>query len=242
MEGKMNYNELCDELKLCHGFLSIERINMKETPSYSATGCSLSLLKKAFEGETLHLSRGNMACPGAATGMGFADGLPPIPGGFGFFISSGRGEGFPPGERVKCSPDVGERMLLQQPQGVLGEFDCICVKPYEQGAGKDIMTTLVTPDQLSALIHIFCYRKSGFDNVIAPMSSGCASVFRIPFGELRRDEPRAVIGNIDVFSRPHFAADTVFFTVSGKDFDNMLADAGESVLAAHIWKGVKSRL
>ena len=238
----MNYTEFCSELNLAGGFLSIKRMMCNDVSSFSEKGCTLRLLAKAFDGDTIYFSKDNMACPGASTGFGFTDGLPKIPGGFGYFISHGRGEGFPPGEHVKCSPEIGERMLLSQPQGVLEGFDCICIKPYEQGVSADTVTSLVTPDQLSALIHLFCFRKSGFDNVIMPMVSGCSSVFRIPFGELKKEEPRGVVGNVDVFSRSHFAENTFFFTVPGKDFETMIADADNSVLSAKIWSGVKSRL
>ncbi|MCL2108545.1 MAG: DUF169 domain-containing protein [Oscillospiraceae bacterium] len=236
---------LQQELKMQHGFLSIKRVKLPPEfplPDYDEKGCTLKLLNRAFAGETLCFTDTNVTCHGAAANFGLRDGLPSVPGGFGHFISHGRGAGFPPGERVKCSPEIGEKMFLNQPQKVMDGFDAIRVKPYEQGDETDTVTALVTPDQLAALIHIFCFRKTSYDNVIAPMVSGCASVFRIPFGELQREESRAVIGNIDVFSRPHFAANTYFFTVSGKDFATMLEDVDNSVLAASIWSGVHSRL
>ncbi|MCL2055622.1 MAG: DUF169 domain-containing protein [Oscillospiraceae bacterium] len=233
---------LANALKLEGGFLSIKRATIPHADAFAEKGCTLAILGRAFAGETLYFSVENLTCHGAAANFGFADGLPNVPGGFGYFISHGRGEGFPPGEKVKASPEIGEEMLLGQPRDVMGGYNAICVKPYEPGDNADTVTALVTPDRLSALIHIFCFRKTGYDDVIAPMVSGCASIFRIPFGELKRERPRAVIGNIDVFSRPHFAPDTLFFTVSGKDFEQMLEDCENSVLASHIWKGVRARL
>ena len=234
--------DLAQALKIWLGFLSIKRVKRSRTNVFKEKGCTLELLGRAFLGETLYFSGDNVTCPGAAVNFGFKDGLPNIPGGFGHFVSHGRGEGFPPGERVKCSPEIGEKMLLGQPQDVMDGYNAIRVKRYEPEDDADTVTALVTADQLSTLIHIFCYRKAGYDNVIAPMVSGCASIFRIPLGELKREEPRAVIGNIDVFSRPHFAPETLFFTVSGRDFSQMLTDAGDSVLASKIWEGVEERL
>ena len=238
----MDNLKLSEALNMKTGFLSIKRVSVAGAETRAEKGCTLKILYRAFAGEPLYFSAENITCSGAAAGFGFVDRLPDIPGGFGHFISYGRGEGFPPGERVKCSPEVGEAMFLNQPKDVMDWFNAVYIKPYEPGDSADTVTALVTPDQLSTLIHIFCFRKAGYDNVIAPMVSGCASVFRIPFGELKREDPRAVIGNIDVFSRPHFEKDMFFFTVSGKDFEAMLADADESVLTAHIWKGIKSRL
>ncbi len=234
--------ELAHELNLKNDFLSIKRLVSADGPAYAEKGCSLRLLQRALNGETLIFTQTNLSCRGAAAGFGFADGIPNMPGGFGHFIAQGRGEGFPPGERVKCSPELGEAMLLSQPQGVMDGFGSIRIKSYDPADEADTVTALVNMDQLSALIHVFCFRKVAYDSVFACMTSGCASVFRVPFGELRSASPRAVIGNVDVFSRPHFGADTAFFTVSGKDFEVMLADADESMLAAPIWKGVKARL
>ena len=242
MKTIKNSGELADALNMAHGFISIKRTSTDNPDVFTEKGCVLALLGRAFAGETLCFSGENLTCHGAAVNFGFRDGLPDIPGGFGYFLSHGRGEGFPPGERVKHSPEIGEGMLLGQPQDVMAGYNAICVKPHEPGDNADTVTALATPDQLSALIHMFCFRKTGYDDVIAPVVSGCASVFRIPFGELKRDEPRAVIGNIDVFSRPHFAPDTFFFTVPGKDFEQMLEDAENSVLSAQIWKKLEKRM
>lgn len=238
----MTQEQLATELKLPYGFLSIQRLQEPCESTPKGSGCSLRLLQKALEGETVFFNAADLSCRGAATGLGFSDGIPDTPGGFGHFISSGRGEGYPPGERIKCSPQLGEEMLLAQPQKVMHGYSAICVQPYGSAIASDLVTVLANLDQISALIHLFNFRKAAYDNVIAPMSSGCASVFRIPFGELETEHPRAVIGNIDVFSRPHFGANTAFFTVSGEDFAQMLADAQESVLASHIWRGIKARL
>ncbi len=233
---------LAAQLKLKGGFLSITR--MKGAPGAGKTekGCTLRLLSRALAGETLYITPETAGCKGAATGFGFSDGIPDMPGGFGHFIAKGRGEGFPPGERVKCTPELGEEQLLRQPQAVMDGFDSVRIKPYSPEDGADTVTALASMDQIAALIHLFCFRTAEYDRVIACMTSGCASVFRVPFGEMRSESPRAVIGNMDVFSRPHFDAGTAFFTVSARDFETMLADAAESVLVAPIWKGIAVRL
>ncbi len=240
----MNHTQLAGELKLAHGFLSLTRLReiSPDATEGAEAGCALRMLNRCFAGETLLLHGGSLGCAGAGAGFGFTDGLPEVPGGFGHFLSMGRGEGYPPGERVKCSPELGEEMLLAQPQGVMAGFRGIRIKPYATDDAADVVTALVTMDQLAALIHLFCYRSARYDDVIVPMVSGCASVFRIPFGELDQGSRRGVVGNIDVFSRPHFPAGTAFFTVPGTAFAQMLADAEESMLAAPIWKGVQARL
>jgi hypothetical protein len=133
-------------------------------------------------------------------------------------------------------------MLLNQPKNVMEGFDAIEIKRYETGDNPDLVLALVDPDRLSAMTTLYCYRTSGIDTVIMPMSSGCASVIRIPFGELRNPAPRAVIGNCDVMSRQYFDPNTFFFIMPGCRFVEMLEDADTSFLFAPMFSKVKERL
>jgi len=240
----MSAEYLLKELKLEGGkALSIILTNDETTPERPRDArCTLSILKRAMNGETLCFDGGKMSCSGAMRGMGFNDGLPQIKGGFGNFISNGAGEGFPEGEKVKISPEVGEEMIRLQPEDVLGGFRYIVVKPYEEGDNAAVVTFIAAPDQLAGLIQLFSYRTGEYDNVIAPLSSGCASIFRIPLGELKREKPRAVIGNVDTLARVHFDKNTFFFTVPMKAFREMLEDAHTCFFSTFNWKGVKERL
>ena len=228
--------------KILAFILSNEETNKYPAAQESGGGCSLSLLNRAFSGETLSFDRHNLSCPGAARGMGFSDDMPQIKGGIGNFLSNGAGAGFPPGERIKNTPETGEQLMALQPLDVLDGYRTIIVKPYEKSDNAALVTFLVTPDQLSALIHLFTYRTGEYDRVIAPMSSGCAAIFRIALGERKRAHPRAVIGNIDIYTRPYFAADTFFFTIPHESFRNMLSDADTCFFRSHIWKGVQKRI
>lgn len=239
----MDYQTFLWELQLEGKVLAITRRDATHGASTIRRGCSLAALSRAMDGEAVVFTAGNLECRGACSGFGFSDDLPPVPGGFGHFLSCGRGKGYPPGERVKRTPELGEEMLLGQPKSVMEGYGAIEVSPYREGGQPDTVSCLVNCDQLSALIHLFCFESAAYDNVIAPMVSGCASVFRIPFGELARGAAaRAVIGGVDVFSRPHFPADTLFFTVPGTAFARMLSLLDESVLASPIWRGVQRRL
>lgn len=239
----MDTVELQKKMYIKDPALSITRLNYDGEVSDLGGGCTLrGALGNALRGETVHLTAQSSPCRGGATGFGFTDGIPDIPGGFGSFISQGAGKGFPAGEKIKCNPAIAEAMLLGQPQKVMEGFDTIRIKPFEPEDDADIVTLLVGPDSLSALIHLFNFRDSSFDNVIAPMTSGCSSIFRIPFGEMLRDSNRAVIGNVDIVSRMHFDEESFFFTVSGERFRQMLDDADDCILSAPYWRGIDRRL
>lgn len=240
----MTYDTFLQTLKLEGRVASITRVTVDEDIPRIPEGCVMGAIRRAMQGDTVLLTGDNVACKGSPTGLGIRDEVPPIPGGFGHFVAGGRGKGFPPGERVKRTPELAEAMLANQPQDVMGGHNALLMKPYDPADTPDTVTMLANPDQLATLIHMFAYDSTAYDNVIMPMVSGCASVFRIPLGEAvqRGDDARAVVGNVDVFSRPHLEKDTFFFTVSGKAFAHMLEIAGESVLVAPIFKGVAARL
>lgn len=239
----MNYQDFTDELQLHNKIFTIKRISVSDVTEKHTGGCTLALTKQAMAGERIVVTSETASCKGALAGFGLSDDMPNIPGGFGNFIASGKGEGFPQGERIKKTPELGEAMLFGQPKNVNNGCNAIELWTYEHAQDPDLVSALVTPDQLSALIHLFNYEKPDYDNVIMPMSSGCASVVRIPLGELKKgSDARAVVGGVDVFSRPHFAEDTFFFTIPAKQFETMLLNADESVLASPIWRGVRKRV
>ncbi len=239
----MLHDQFLEELRLTGKALSfILSDEARESRGTTRAFCTLAQLNDALMGETLCFSAHMKGCPGAQRGMGFFDGLPSIKGGFGNFIADGCKEGGPEGERIKKTAVLGEEMMTRQPLEVLGSSEYILVKPYASTDRATCVTFLCNPDQLSALIHLFCYRRSDYDSVIAPMSSGCASLFRIPFDEANKEHPRAVIGNVDLFSRVHFPENTFFLTIDHQSYLHMLEDADSSFLTAGKWKEVKARL
>jgi uncharacterized protein (DUF169 family) len=238
----MTHEALARELKLSAPFVSMNRIQEESGDSPVIAGCAMRVLQDVFQGRRVVLTMDAISCRGGRIGFGFLDGLADIPGGMGYFLSIGRGEGFRAGERLKCCPEVAEASILNQPRAVMKGFDALEIKPYEAGEPPDLALALVNADQLSALTILYSYRTADFDRVIMPMSSGCASIARIPLGELRGNAPRAVIGNSDVMSRQYFDRETFFFTMPGRCFDEMLRDADTSFLFAPMFAGVKKRL
>lgn len=239
----MNKLDFLKELNLEGKAVAITRISVSEESEKLPGGCTLALLKKAMNGERIVSTLDNGGCYGGKTGFGLTDGIPGTPGGFGYFLSYGKGEGYPAGERVKKDPELAERFLLNQPQDVLGDNNALCFEAYENAQDPELVSFLVTADQLAALAHLYNYEKIDYDNIIAPMTSGCSSIVRIPLNEREKGaNARAVIGNIDIFSRPHFPADTFFFTVSNESLETILGFADETILASPIWKPIRKRI
>jgi len=237
----MDYQSFAKELNIVGKVLSVTRKRNGEAYSPIKEGCALRSLNYAFDGETIVLSVDNVHCFGGKLGFGFTSEMN-IPGGYGHFVSYGAGEGFPPGMRLKRNPEIAEQGRANNPKNVMDGYSLIEIKPFQEIDEPDLVTTLVNPDQLSALNMLFHFGRVGNDITFFPAGSGCSSIFLLPLAELRNSEPRAVIGNADITVRGYFKADTLFFTVSGKAFKEMLQYAGESFLITPAWDKLKKRI
>jgi hypothetical protein len=105
-----------------------------------------------------------------------------------------------------------------------------------------LVSFLVAPDQLSALVVLANYGRPTSDNIIAPFGAGCHTLFLIPYNESLRDSPRAVIGITDVSARPFVDSDLLSFTVPWKMFVEMEENIPGSFLEKHDWKKVRERI
>ena len=240
---------LCSELKLGRPIAVILSDTMPEgakpfTPGKSYSNCSLNALKLAQAGEAICFSPDSPGCPGMKFGLGFVDEIKtPGAGGFEYFLSCGKGPGFPEGEKVKKTPETAIKFHATLPKKVHGS-KYITFKPL---TGNDLpiarlVVLLANPDQLSALIHLYSYESGAYDEVFAAMCSGCASIMRIPLAEVEKEAPRGVIGLVDIFTRPNFEPDLFALTVSIRKFMEMEENAKNCFLQAFVWSGVKKRL
>jgi hypothetical protein len=231
----MEYEDFINELGLEDKVLSINLTNEEEKfykgpKSY----CLMKDFDKLENGNILLLNEDNLKCIGELCGIGYNDGLPNIPGGFGNFISNGK-------ERIKKNPEIGEKMFYQQPKNVIGDHKYVVVKHYEESDNPTTVSIKVTPDQLSGLVYLFNFEKKENDNIYASVSSGCSSIFRMPFHEAKIKSGRGVIGNLDFNSRVYTDKNTLYFTVSGEEFKKMLKNADESFMITPMWKKFRKR-
>lgn len=124
------------------------------------------------------------------------------------FLSKGSDQMWtPPGERFKCDPQTAEAMFDSLPKNVMDGFDAIKFEDYREGMKPDIVVILADADQLSALIVLHGYHRGEYDSAVATTASGCASMLRIPFAEMKKDRPKAVITATDIAQR-HFVDET----------------------------------
>jgi uncharacterized protein (DUF169 family) len=208
-------------------------------------GCVVTLLTAAMKGRQVVLSRKNFGCIGGAAGLGFGNLYPHFPGGFEYFLSIGRGEGYPEGEAYKKTPELVESFLKIMPFMDI-PYEYVVFKPlYDLVIGKEepqIIVFYANPDQLSALVVLANYGRTGNDNVAIPFAAGCQSCCLLPLNEAAREQPKAIVGMIDITARPFIDADLLSFSLPFSMFQEMENNVASSFLDKPAWQKIAERI
>ncbi len=210
-----------------------------------ARSCVIAMLTAAGKGKTAVFDRDTIGCRGGSVGLCFGNEFGKFRGGFEYFLSTGRGEGYPEGEGYKKSPELVSTFLdaldmvdLPYTYRVftpLSKVDLDTAKP-------DLVTFYANPDQLSALVVLANYGRAGNDNVIIPFGAGCHTICLIPYQESQKELPRAVVGITDISARPRVDWDILSFTVPFRMFEEMEGNVRGSFLDRKAWKKVVQRI
>lgn len=231
-------------------------------------GCVLFLLAAAAKGKTAAAGRDSFGCFGGGVGLGFGNQYVHFPGGeecFCRFLSCGnagsepgdaigRGmaasgaaalaEDFLLGERYLKTPELVRQFIAQLPIIDI-PTRYVVIKPLRAVTAEDdvqSITFFVNPDQLAALVVLANHGSAHNQNVIIPFVAGCQSIGICTFAEARRDEPRAVVGLVDLSARKNLrrqlGRDVLSFSVAPAMFRRMEADVPGSFLERATWKSL----
>jgi len=243
----MIHSRLADELKLAQSPVAIlfsdERPEGAQGFAEGRWGCVIALLNVAAKGRVAVLDSAS-GCGGGHIGMGFCEDFAHTPGGIEYFLSTGRGEGYPEGERYIKTPEMAREFVKQMPRRTI-PYKYIILKPLEQLADDETpesVVFLVTPDQLSALVVLANYDRSTTDNVIIPFAAGCQSIGILVYEEAKKPLPRAVVGGIDISERPCMKPDQLTFAVPYQRFLEMEGNVEGSFFQTKSWEKVRGRI
>lgn len=204
--------------------------------------CIVPLFIAAMKGKTSVFERKTTLCPGGIAGLGFGQ-FPNYPNGIEYFLTTGKSGQFE-GEGYIKNPELGRDFVEGLPITDI-PYQYVIFKPLSQvNMDKEtpvLITFCVNNDQLSALVVMANYYRKGNENVMIPQSSGCQSIFLIPYAESQKENPRAVIGLTDVTVRPMLDSDIISFSVPYKMFIEMEKNVAGSFLEKKLWQRVKGR-
>ncbi|MBD3219206.1 MAG: hypothetical protein GF310_13100 [candidate division Zixibacteria bacterium] len=230
-------------------------------------GCVMMLFSQAARGKKAVFDRETFGCFGGGTGLGFGNQYHSFTGGidcFYRFLSSGNvadekgqkvGEeakeylraesydSFMYGEGYVKSPELVKKFVDKLPIiDVPAKY--VMFKPLKDVDEKKdepkVIVFTVNPDQLSALTVLANYDRESFDNVYAPFAAGCQSIGIMAYNEIDKENPRAVIGLVDISARNYstrqLGKDALTFAVPNKMFHEMESNIEGSFLEKHEWQ------
>ena len=208
-------------------------------------GCVIAMLNAAAKGKVTVFDRKTAGCIGGEVGLGFGNSYPKFPGGIDYFLSTGRGEGYMPGEGYKKSPELAQKFAEQLPMTDI-PFQYVVFKPLEEvDPAKEVPELVVfyaNADQLSALVVLANFNRDTSDNVIIPFGAGCQNACLVPYNEGQSDKPRAVVGLTDITVRPIVDADLLSFTVPFAMYQEMEDNIQGSFIEKHLWHKIRERI
>jgi uncharacterized protein (DUF169 family) len=235
--------------------------------------CSMLLVARAAKGEPVALSKDSCRCHGAASGFGLdrfrADNFPGGPEAFLRFLSIGNAdweqgravitqlqeagvpkiflEEFSEGEGFCKTPGLVQDWIDSLPE-VRPEGPYVIMKPLKdvhKNESPKVVSFLVNPDQLSALVVLANYARKGSDNVRIPFGAGCTCIGLLPLAEAEKENPCAIIGLTDIsarfYLRKPLGGDILSFTVPLRMYEEMESNVQESFLTRFAWKSMTAK-
>ena len=160
------------------------------------------------------------------------------------FPFNGAGEGFPPGEAYKKTPELAQSFVDTLPiTDIPAQY--VVFKPLaevaESGEKPQVVVFYANPDQLSALVVLANYGRAE-NSVKIPFAAGCQSTCLLPWSEQVQEKPAAIVGMVDISARPYIEADLLSFSVPYSLFVEMESNAPGSFLDKEAWEKVAKRL
>lgn len=241
-------SEIARRLKLRYSPIAVIFTNEKPQGALEFAegrwGCVAAMLTAAAKGRQVVFSRTTYGCLGGGVGLGFGNMYPEFPGGFEYFLSTGK-EGYREGEAYKKTPELAKTLETSLPITNIPEQYVVFKPLTEVDQSQEqprVVVFYANPDQLSALVVLANYGRPGIDNVIIPFGAGCQSTCLIPWGQASQPSPKAVVGMLDISARPVIDADLLSFSVPFSMFKEMEDNVPDSFLDKHAWHKVAERI
>jgi uncharacterized protein (DUF169 family) len=235
-------------------------------------GCVMFMLANAAEGKTAVFDEKTCGCFGGTTGIGFGNQYVNFPGGiecFYYFLSVGN-EQFPKGREIAKQLEKSQRKefvedflkgerYAKSPEAVKKFADNLPVveipakyvvfKPIKDVDDKKeqpiLVIFLADPNQLAALTVLANFAYEDTQRVMIPFAAGCQAIGIIPYRQAQSEDPRAVIGLVDLsarlFIQQHLDDNLMSFTVPFKMYEEMENSVESSFLRRETWEKIAAK-
>jgi uncharacterized protein (DUF169 family) len=213
-------------------------------------GCVVSMFVAASRGAVVAFDSQTHGCRMGGVSLCLRDRAVEPMGGLDYYLSHGRGEGypaderFPEGERYIKTPELAREFIQGVPAVEIPAQYVILMPVSKVDLDRDhpvLAAMFADPDQISALHFMANYDQPGIDNVIMPWGAGCHTLSIYPYHEAQSERPRAVIGCVDIAVRKYFDSQKLSFTVPWSMFMRMEQNVPGSFLVRDSWQQLLSR-
>jgi uncharacterized protein (DUF169 family) len=202
-------------------------------------GCIIPMYTAVAKGKIAAFNRQTTGCNGAVTGLCFGNAWDKFPGGMEYFLSTGRGKGFPEGERYFKTPKLAKKWINSFPQ-INIQYEFVVMKPLEkvdEKKDKPVLISFYTDvNRICALTNLASYGRENSDNVLLRFSSGCQSLVLLPYVFSKEKPQKAVLGLFDITVRSMVESNYLSFTIPWKMFLEMESNVQGSFLDNKLWK------
>lgn len=205
----------------CWRFSSSPPTDIVEPPPGAWT-CMFSFMNRVQAGKHAAFSAASPGCIGAANYLGF-NGVPAIAAAL---YLAGR-------ERLKKDAALAtafyngvQPVPAREKYLVFSRLD-----QMQNGALPEVINLWVSGDSLSVLHTLANYDRADNENVIMPFSSGCQSIWTLPYKEKGKELPRAVAGSLDPTVRPFLPQGAISFSTTAARFVEMCENIKGSFLS-----------
>ncbi|MEW6019946.1 MAG: DUF169 domain-containing protein [Pseudomonadota bacterium] len=183
--------------------------------------CIFSMMREVQAGAAAAFSRERPGCTGAMNYFGFRE-VPVLPAAL---FLSGK-------ERLKREVSLAQA-FYESVRAPAAPAPCLVFSTLgsaPRGAAVEVVNLWVDANSLAALHTLANYDRATNDNVIMPFSSGCQSIWTLPFQEKGSAAPRAVAGSLDPTVRGFLPEGAISFSVTAGRLLEMAANVPGSFL------------
>ncbi|MHB1325861.1 MAG: DUF169 domain-containing protein [Thermoleophilia bacterium] len=191
-------------------------------PRPGAWTCMFALMGQVQSGKPAALTAKAPGCIGAANYLGF-NGVPAIAAAL--YLAG----------REKLKKDAGlAAAFYNEVKPPRAREACLVFSRLDalpDDTEIEVVNLWVGAASLAILHTLANYDRAANDNVIMPFSSGCQSIWTLPYKEKGKELPKAVAGSLDPTVRRFLPAETLSFSASAERFLEMCANIEGSFMA-----------
>ncbi|MEF8823018.1 MAG: DUF169 domain-containing protein [Desulfohalobiaceae bacterium] len=111
----------------------------------------------------------------------------------------------------------------------------------EESDDPEVVIFFADPNELSALFTLANFEESNPHNIKTPFCPGCASLAMFPMQEKFSQNPKPIVGMLNISTRPYVPQSTFSFAVPFEKFEPMVENMDNSFLAHETWQKAQIR-